>query len=133
MKQFLGLLGISIFLTPPDCQKNTHSNQYGSISFGQFFGVSNQNIQWVPHSLSSSQKQARLEMSQDLLQVLRSAKHHAWKYIVTLDEAWFHFSKHFDRIWLSHDELPSSFPKQKIAHQNLMITVIGNSHGFHVI
>jgi hypothetical protein len=46
-------------------------------------------IRWVPHSFSSSQKQARVEMSQDFLQVLRSAEHHAWKYIVTLDEVWF--------------------------------------------
>jgi hypothetical protein len=38
------------------------------------------NIEWVSHSLSSSQKQARVEMSQDLLQVLRLAKHHDWKY-----------------------------------------------------
>jgi hypothetical protein len=42
---------------------------------------------------------------------------------VTLDEAWFYFSNHFDRIWLPHDELPSSFPKQTIAGQKLTITV----------
>jgi hypothetical protein len=56
-------------------------------------------------------------MSQALLQVLRLAKHHAWKYIVTLSEAWFYFSNHFDQIWLPHDELPPSFPKQTIANQ----------------
>jgi hypothetical protein len=28
-----GLWGMPFFLTPPDCQKNNHSNQYGSISF----------------------------------------------------------------------------------------------------
>jgi hypothetical protein len=37
------------------------------------------NIRWVPHSLSSNQKRARVKMCQDLLQVLRLAKHHAWK------------------------------------------------------
>jgi hypothetical protein len=56
------------------------------------------NIRWVPHSPSSSQKQARVEMSQDLFQVLRFAKRHDWKYIVILAEAWFYFSNHFDRI-----------------------------------
>jgi hypothetical protein len=60
------------------------------------------NIRWVLHSLSSIQKQACVEMSQDLLQVLRLAKHHALKYIVMLDEAWFYFSSHFDRTWLPH-------------------------------
>jgi hypothetical protein len=44
-----------------------------------FFGVSNQK-----HSMGSSlpliePKQAPVKMSQDLLQVLRLAKHHAWK------------------------------------------------------
>jgi hypothetical protein len=49
------------------------------------------NIPWVLHSVSLSQEQARVEMSQDLLQVLRLAKHHAWKYIVTLNETSFIF------------------------------------------
>jgi hypothetical protein len=91
------------------------------------------NIQWIPHSLSSSQKQARVEMSQDFLQVLRSAKHHAWQDIVTLDEACFYFSNHFDRIWFSRDELPPPLANKTIISQTLMITVVWNRHGFHVI
>jgi hypothetical protein len=90
------------------------------------------NIRWVPHSFSSSQKQARVEMSQELLQVLRLAKHHAWKYIVTLDEAWLYFSNHIDRIWLPHDELRPSFPKQTTASQKITITVVWNPRGFHM-
>jgi hypothetical protein len=75
------------FLTPPDYQKNTHSNDYGWLSFGQFFWVSNQEHSMGPHSPSSSQKQTRVEMSQDFLQILGLAKHHAWKYIATLEAA----------------------------------------------
>jgi hypothetical protein len=71
-------------------------------------------------------------MSQYLFQVLRLAKPHAWKYIVTLDEAWFYFSNHFDWIWLPHDELPQFFRKQTIASQKLMITIVWNPHRFHV-
>jgi hypothetical protein len=52
-------------------------------SLGHLF----RNIRWVRHSLSSSQNQARVEMSQDLLQVLRLAKHDTWKSIVTPEEA----------------------------------------------
>jgi hypothetical protein len=122
-----------LFLTPPDFQKNTHSNEYSSIGFGQFFGYRIRNIRCVSHSLSSSQKQAPVEMSQNLLQVLRLAKHHAWKYIVTLDEVWFYFLNHFDRIWVPDDELPPSFPKQTIAGQKLMIIVVWNPQGLHVI
>jgi hypothetical protein len=96
-------------------------------------GYQTRTILYVPHSLSPNQKQASVEMSQDLLQVLRRAKHHAWKRIVTLDEAWFYFENHFDRIWLPHDELPSFFPKQMITNQKLMNAVVWNAHGFHVI
>jgi hypothetical protein len=96
-------------------------------------GYQIRNIRWVLHSLSSSQKQAHVAMSQDLLQVLRLAKRHAWKFIVTLDKASFYFSNHFARIWLPHDELPSSFPKQTIASQKLIIAVVWNPRTFHAI
>jgi hypothetical protein len=43
------------------------------------------------------------------------------------------FSNHFDRIWLPHDELPPPFPKQTIASQKLMITVVWNPYGFQMI
>jgi hypothetical protein len=84
------------------------------------------NIRFAPHSFPSSHKQARVEMSQGILQALRLAKHHAWEYTVTLDEAWFYFLNHFDRIWLAHDEPPQSFPKQTIASQKFVITVVWN-------
>jgi histone-lysine N-methyltransferase SETMAR len=77
-------------------------------------------------------RQGRVEVSQDLLQVLLLAKHHACTYIVTLDEAWFYFPNHFDWIWLPHDKRPPSFPKKTIANQKLMIIVVWNPHGFHV-
>jgi hypothetical protein len=100
-----------LFLTPPDCQKNTHSHEYGSISFGQFFEVSNQEHSMRSPLVLTELKQARVEMTQDLRQVFRLAKHHIWKSIVTLDEAWFYFSAHFDGIWLPRDDLSPSFPK----------------------
>jgi hypothetical protein len=72
-------------------------------------------------------------MNQDLLEVLRLAKHHACKFIVTLDKAWFYLSNHFGRIWRPHDELPPSFPNQMIANQKLMIAVVWNPHRVHLI
>jgi len=49
-------------------------------------------LHWVPHRLSDLQKQARVIMSKELLKLLESMRHHSWKYIVTLDEAWFYLS-----------------------------------------
>jgi hypothetical protein len=72
-------------------------------------------------------------MNQDLFQVLSLAKRHSWKYIISLDDAWFYFSNHFDQIYLPHDELPPSFPEPTIVGQQFMIPVVSNPHGFHVI
>jgi hypothetical protein len=47
---------------------------------------------WIPHKLSDLQKQARIIMSKELLKLLEFMRHHSWKYIMTLDEAWFDFS-----------------------------------------
>jgi hypothetical protein len=112
-----------LFFTSPDCQKNTHSNEYGSKSFGQFFGASNQeHLTRFPLAFIEPET-SRCRYESRLLQVFRLAKHHAWKYIAILDETYLYFSNHFDWIWLPHDELPPSFPKQTIAGQKLMITV----------
>jgi hypothetical protein len=46
-------------------------------------------LRWVPHRLSDGPKQARVIMLKELLELLESMRHHSWKYIVTLDEAWF--------------------------------------------
>jgi hypothetical protein len=46
----------------------------------------------IPHRLSDLQKQTRAIMSTELLKLLESMRHYAWKCIVTLDEAWFYLS-----------------------------------------
>jgi hypothetical protein len=48
--------------------------------FVNSLGYQIRNIRWVPHSLSLIPKQTCVVMSQYLLQALRLAKHHAWKY-----------------------------------------------------
>jgi hypothetical protein len=46
----------------------------------------------VPQRLSDLPKHARAIMSKELLKLLESMGHHLWKFILTLDEAWFHRS-----------------------------------------
>jgi hypothetical protein len=62
-------------------------------------------------------------MSRDLLQILRLARQHPWKCIVSLDEAWFYLSNHFDQISVPHDELSPSFQKQMIRSEKSVIMV----------
>jgi hypothetical protein len=38
--------------------------------------------------------------------VLRSIQRQGWKYLATLDEAWLHFSKQYEQIWLPDHEDP---------------------------
>jgi hypothetical protein len=46
----------------------------------------------VTHRVSDLQKQVRVIMSKELLKLLESTRPYSWKYIVTLDEAWFYLS-----------------------------------------
>jgi hypothetical protein len=46
---------------------------------------------WAPHRLSEARKQTRVTTSKRLLDLLGSVQHQGWKYLVTLDEAWFYF------------------------------------------
>jgi hypothetical protein len=49
-------------------------------------------LRWIPHRLSDLGKQARIIMPTELLKLLEYMRHHPWKSIVTLDEAWFSIS-----------------------------------------
>jgi hypothetical protein len=42
---------------------------------------------WVPHRLSAAQKQARVTISRNILDLLHSLQHQDWKYVVIVDEA----------------------------------------------
>jgi hypothetical protein len=89
------------------------------------------NIRWVPHSLALSQKQARVEprsfLSSSVSQAPCLEIHcHTGRNLVLL-------SRHFDRIWLPHDELALFFSKHTMASEKLMITVVWNPQGFRVI
>jgi hypothetical protein len=49
------------------------------------------NLHIVPHMLSLAQKAVRVESAIELKKVVCSAKHYAWRYILTGDESWFYF------------------------------------------
>jgi hypothetical protein len=42
------------------------------------------------------------------LDLLDSAQHQGWKYLVTLDEVWFYFSNQHEQIWLRDQEDPAN-------------------------
>jgi hypothetical protein len=47
-------------------------------------------LRWLPDRISDLQRQARVIMWEELLKLTESMRHHLWKCIATLDEAWFY-------------------------------------------
>jgi hypothetical protein len=88
---------------------------------------------WVPHRLSEAQKQTRAATSKRLMDLLDSVQHQGWKYLVTLNEAWFYFSNQHEQIWLPDQEDLLTIQRQTISSRKTMLTVVWNPHGFHLV
>jgi hypothetical protein len=124
---------MTLFLTPPDCQKNIYSKRYGSISRDQFFRVSDQDhsmgfpLALIEPKTIRGRDESRFSSSSPVSRAPCLEMHCYTGRSLVL------FLNHFDRIWLPYDELPPPFPEQTIASQKSMITVVWDAHGFHVI
>jgi hypothetical protein len=58
------------------------------------------------------------------LDLLGSVQHHGWKYLVTLDDAWFYFSNQHEQIWFPDQEDPPTIQRQTISSPKTMLTVV---------
>jgi hypothetical protein len=72
-------------------------------------------------------------MSGELLQPLQVQEAKTWHDIVALDELWFHLSTDHKLIWLPADTLVLDKEKHMIQFPKLMLTVVWNPHGFHLV
>jgi histone-lysine N-methyltransferase SETMAR len=88
---------------------------------------------WAPHRSSEAQKHTRVATSKRFLDLLGSFRHRDWKYLVTLDEAWFYFLNQHKQIWLPDQEDPPTIQRQTINSRKTMLTVVRNPHGFHLV
>jgi hypothetical protein len=61
-------------------------------------------LRWVPHTLTDTQKDPRITLSNQLLLEIRLIKHQGWHFIITLDEPWFSPFRDHDQIWLRPDQ-----------------------------
>jgi hypothetical protein len=87
----------------------------------------------VPHRRSAAQKQTRVTISRSLLDLLHSLQHQSWKYLVTLDEAWFYFSNAHEQIWLPEDEDPPTNARPMIGSLKHNASRCVESAWIHVI
>jgi hypothetical protein len=90
-------------------------------------------LRWVPHRVSPEQKSSRVQKPQELLAVLKSAKHNSWKNIITPDESYFYMHTDFGHMSLPKDEALEIRERHMISSEKLMVTIPWNSDGFPVI
>jgi hypothetical protein len=82
---------------------------------------------------SHSQKLDPVILSQELLSMLQRQKQRSWHDIVTLDESWFYLNTDHELIWLQPDgEIPER-ERRTIQSEKVMLTIVWNPSGFHLI
>jgi hypothetical protein len=99
----------------------------------QSLGYVMKHLKWFPHSLYETQKIQRVNLSIELLDELRSIKHHGWKYIITLDESRFYIAIDHEQIWLRPEEAPPEKPNRMIQDRKVIVTIAWYPLGFHLI
>jgi hypothetical protein len=72
-------------------------------------------------------------MSKELLKLLEFMKYDSWKYIMTLDEAWFYLSPDHELIWLSREDEAPQRERKIVSSPKMMPSVVWNRHGFPFI
>jgi hypothetical protein len=90
-------------------------------------------LRWVPQLLSDPQKVRHVELSLSLLRMLEIQEQRAWHDLITLDESWFYCNAYYELIWLPPGEKVLERPRDTVQGQRLMVTIVWNSSGFHLI
>jgi hypothetical protein len=100
---------------------------YGSAWYGNF------HWRWIPHELTASLRQVRMETYRELLPILQIHEKNNIQRFVTGDESWFALEFHHSTKWsVSRDNVPQKV-KQQTGTQNFMLAVIWTIDGFHVV
>jgi hypothetical protein len=89
-------------------------------------------LRWVPHLLTAEQKQIRVQMAIELLQVLLVQSTRQWHDIVTLDESWIYLLSEHDLMWTALGEIVVDMERHIVQSPKFMLTVVWNPIGFHV-
>jgi hypothetical protein len=92
-----------------------------------------QHLRWVPHVLTAEQKQIRVQMVIELLQVLSVQSTPQWHHIVTLDESCIYLFSEHDRMWTAPGEIVVDRERHIVQSPMFMLTVVCNPIGFHVL
>jgi hypothetical protein len=86
-----------------------------------------------PPLLAGEQKQIRVQMAIELLQVLLLQSTREWHDIVTLDESWIYLSSEHDLMWTAPGEIVVNREWHTVQSPKFMLTVVWNPIRFHVL
>jgi hypothetical protein len=81
----------------------------------------------------AEQKQIRVQMAIELLQVLSVQSTRQWHDIVTLDESWIYLFSVHDLMWTAPGEMIVDRERYTLQSPKFMLTVVWNPIGFHVL
>jgi hypothetical protein len=73
------------------------------------------------------------DLSQKLLQILRTQKARSWADIVTLDESWFYLATDYELIWLDQGGKVPERERYLIQSPEFMLIIAWNPSGFYVV
>jgi hypothetical protein len=90
-------------------------------------------LRWVLNFLTGEQKQIRVQMAIELLQVLSVQGTRQWHDIVTLDESWIYLFSEHDLMWTAPGEIVVDREWHIAQSPRFMLTVVWNPIGFHVL
>jgi hypothetical protein len=82
--------------------------------------------------LTAEQKQTRVQMVIELLQVLSVQSTRQWDYIVALVELWIYVFSEQDLMWTAPGKIVVDKERHKVQSPKFMLTVVWNPIGFHV-
>jgi hypothetical protein len=85
-----------------------------------------------PPLLKAEQKQIRVQMAIELLQVLSVQSTRQWHGIFTLDESWIYLFSEHDLMWTAPGEIVVNREWHTVQSSKSMLTVVWNLIEFHV-
>ena len=98
-----------------------------------FLGYRSVRTKYIPHVLTNDQKKKRVELSKQLLFMLRAEKKRNYMFIVTGDESWFYYKTFPRHKWIKEGEAPPTRPREKFDTKKLLITIFWSVHGIEYI
>jgi hypothetical protein len=87
-------------------------------------------IRWVPHTLTTSQKQLRCELARVIKRVLAENQHHKFSNVITGDETWVFLENPPGSRWVDADAPRPEAVKESISSKKVMVTVFFSGQRF---